>query len=433
MKWVCQFAGIAIAAAMILIPRTQAAAADNRLPSLPSGFPARSGETSLRHGDFAAARLAFEEAAARNPSDARAWWGLGRIQQLHFRREAARDLFSKAYRLAPLDPEIVRSYLDFVGDPNARSVLLRNLIAITENTHPESARWAQARLELEDRLAGRETGVLSSAYADYRIPLGGFRPAGSGERGLVVAVRVNGGRPLRLVLDTGARGILIHASAARDLGLEALVEAEVGGFGVGGAIKSTLSLARSLSLGDLEFRDCLVEVSANRIAAGVDGVLGPSLFERFVVRIDPRSQILQLTARKENEAPRGDQAVGLDRLLLVRAEVASGRAGWFLLDTGAAFTAVAADSVTPVARSGDLQLAGLQGIAGASRISQVWLRVAGKAMADSEAVALDLAGLSRKEGIEISGILGYSALSRWPLTIDFRTGRVQIGDADQSH
>ena len=426
MEWGRQVAAVAIAVAMVLIPRAQAS--DTSLPSTPPRLLPRSGEDSLRLGEFSDARSAFAEAAARNPEDARALWGLGRIELLHFRREAARDLFSKAYRLDPKDPTIIRSYLDFVADPAARSILLRNLIAVAKDSQPESARWALARLALESRLKGRDTGVLSSRYADYRIPLSGFRPSGSDNRGLVATVRVNGGRPLRLVLDTGARGILIHSSAARDLGLESLVESEVGGFGDGAATESTLSMARTISLGDLEFRDCLVEVAGRRTADGVDGILGPSLFERFLVRIDPRSQVLQLTARTGDETPVGDQALGLDRLLLVRTELAAGRAGWFLLDTGSAFTAVASNSSARAARGADQQLSGLQGTAAASRISPVWLRVAGRSMADSQAVALDLNAVSTKEGIELSGILGYSALSRLPLTIDFRSGRVQIGD-----
>ena len=56
------------------------------------------------------------------------------------------------------------------------------------------------------------------------------------------------------------------------------------------------------------------------------------------------------------------------------------------------------------------------------------LQVGGRVLAEHEAVALDLGRLSQREGVEISGILGYSTLSRWPVTIDFRSGMVRIGD-----
>src|SRR5690242_12343078 len=105
MEWGRQVAAVSIAVAMVLIPRAQAS--DTSLPSTPPRLLPRSGEDSLRLGEFSDARSAFAEAAARNPEDARALWGLGRIELLHFRREAARDLFSKAYRLDPKDPTII--------------------------------------------------------------------------------------------------------------------------------------------------------------------------------------------------------------------------------------------------------------------------------------------------------------------------------------
>jgi hypothetical protein len=39
-------------------------------------------------------------------------------------------------------------------------------------------------------------------------------------------------------------------------------------------------------------------------------------------------------------------------------------------------------------------------------------------------VALDLAPLSSREGVEISGVLGYSALSSRPFIVDYRHGEV---------
>src|SRR5260370_20352072 len=171
-----------------------------------------SGELSMRRGDFDAARHDLEIAASLNHANARAWWGLGRIEQLHFRRQAARDLFARAYRLDPSDPEILLSYLEYVSEPAARAVLLRNVVALSRDSEPERARHALGRLQTESRLAGREPGALASAYTTYRIPLTGFHPVGSGQHGLIVMARVNGGRPVRLVLDTGSPGLMLHPS-----------------------------------------------------------------------------------------------------------------------------------------------------------------------------------------------------------------------------
>ncbi len=390
------------------------------------------GELRFRRGDFDAARQAFEKAASLNPKDARAWWGLGRIELLYSRRESARGLFSRAWHLDPRDPEILLSCLDFVTDPAARSVMLRNVVALARISQPERAEWALARLAIEKRLAGRQAGTLDSPYTSYRIPLAGFRPAGARQFGLIVMARINGGRPLRLVLDTGARGIVVYRSSARGLALEPVVESQVGGLGTGGTAQSTLSLAETVALGDLRFRDCLIEVTNHQIASGADGVIGSGVLNGSWSESHP-AQGCWNWSRGAIRMPllcAGEQrAVNLGGLLLMRARTGSGSEGWFLVDTGAAFTAVDRDMAPVGLQSMPVDLSGAQGDAGASRLSLLSLHVAGRSLADPEAIAIDLDGISQHEGVEISGILGYSLLSRWPLTMDFHNGLVRIGDS----
>lgn len=61
------------------------------------------------------------------------------------------------------------------------------------------------------------------------------------------------------------------------------------------------------------------------------------------------------------------------------------------------------------------------------RISPIRLEVAGRTLIDSDPVAMSFAEISHREGVTISGILGYSALSRAPLTINYRDGLVDPG------
>jgi tetratricopeptide (TPR) repeat protein len=384
------------------------------------------GEVRFRRGDFEGAGRAFETALASNPDNARAWWGLGRIEQLHF-RPAARDLFAKAYQRDPRDPEIILSYLDFVQDPASRAVLLRNAAMLARSSMPERAEHTVARLKLEAYLEGRQPADLASPYTEYKIPLSAFHPSDAAQHGLIVTARFNGGRRVRLVLDTGARGILLHQSAARGLGLEALATATISGFGEDDALPANLMLARRVAFEKLEFRDCPVQVVRREITPGADGILGASLFERFRLRIDPHSRLLELTPGDETGPADMPRAVGLDRLLLVRANIDRGGDGWFLLDTGAAYTALSPSLSAPRSLPQRLGLNGMQGAAGALRLAPVGLRIGGRELAEREPVALDLAAISQREGVEISGILGYSTLSQWPVTIDFRSGLVRFG------
>src|SRR6266700_2135740 len=101
--------------------------------SLPSGRQpasnfAASGDIAFRKSDFASAESLYRRALAEDETCARAIWGLGRIEELNFRRAAARDHFAAAYRLDPRDPKIIRSYASVVTDRTVESLLLRNYL-----------------------------------------------------------------------------------------------------------------------------------------------------------------------------------------------------------------------------------------------------------------------------------------------------------------
>src|SRR4051794_15710292 len=106
----CQWIASAMAAGALA-----ALAADGTI-SVPRGGGVHAltlqGETRFRHGDLSGAHAAFEAAVRLEPEDARAWWGLGRVAELQFRRNDARDLFARAYCLDPRDTDIILSYLD---------------------------------------------------------------------------------------------------------------------------------------------------------------------------------------------------------------------------------------------------------------------------------------------------------------------------------
>jgi tetratricopeptide (TPR) repeat protein len=385
------------------------------------------GELRFRQGNFDRAREAFQNALQIDADHARSIWGLGRVEQIHFRPDAARAMFAKAFQRDARDPEIILSYLEYVSDRASRSILLQNVAVLSTGTDPRRAEDAVARLAIENRLGGKDTATLASDYTGYRIPLGEFHPSGSEPLGLLLTARINGGRPLRLLLDTGARTVLLHGSAARGLGLEPVVRSGLRGFGDRRPAEATLMLARSMAFGPLEFRDCPIEVSNDDLTPGADGIIGANLFERFLIRIDSRAHMLHLTPSEPGSGGDGPHAIGLDRLLLLQTHVEQGPGGWFLLDTGAAYTGLSPALSPPQLSMRSAQLAGMQGGASAFHLSPLELRVGRLALAERSPVSVDLSAISQREGVEISGILGYSTLRHEGLTIDFRSGVVRIG------
>jgi hypothetical protein len=395
------------------------------------GLLCLSGEIEFRRANFAAASSAFAGALERNPENARAHWGLGRIDQLHFRTDSARSHFLRAFALDNRDIDIILSYAEFVGDPTSRAILLRNVAMLAQHEQPERAEHAVAQLRILERLQGRTPGRLASPYATYRLPLTGFHPAGVHRDGLLIAVRINGGKPLRLLLDTGARGLLIDARSAKKLDLETITAGGLRGFGDSGSSGSRLALARTVSISDLVFEECLVEVSDHSLVDTADGVAGVDIFERFQIHLQPAAQVLELTPFADSAAGSGSSipALGLRNLLLVNARLDDGKEGLFLVDTGAAFTSVARRLV-PVQQGRPIDLQGAQGwLGGARRVGPLEFQVGGRSIVDMAPVALDLGQISQIEGVEISGILGFSVLGRSSLKIDLRNGTVDFARA----
>ena len=406
------------------------------------------GDIAFRKAEFDTAESFYRAAISVDPTCARAIWGLGRLEDLNFRRGAARDRFAMAFGLDPHDPQIIRSYSSVIPNRDAQTILLKNYIAVGSDM-PDDLESALGRIHMHQQLRSREIGILASPYRPYALPMTPFYPASSRPAGMLLRVSVNGGSPLRLIFDTGAGGVLIRSKAADKLGLEFLSASLVRGLGAREPTRARVALAQSLRIDDFNMRNCLIEVSDSAPAGDADGIIGAILFQRFLVRFNAAEKVLELLPFPSEEvdgfAPEWpwigrDRVVaqGMERfepvhrlghLLLVKAGVNKKRFGHFILDTGASFSSLSYDFARGHgASSGTMPIYGLSGRMDANRISPVQFHFAREPIVDGDVIALDLREVSRREGVEISGLIGYPALSRGVLTIDYRDGLIDIAD-----
>ena len=419
--------------------------------SLPNGqvaaYCAASGDIAFRKSDFASAESLYRRALAEDDACARAVWGLGRIEELNFRRAAARDYFASAFRLDPQDPRIIRSYASVVTDRAAESLLLRNYIAVGGDGL-EGTEFALGHIQMHQRLGNREIDMLDTPYQSYTLPISPAYPGSLRPAGMVLRVSINGAKPLRLLFDTGARGIMIRSRAAEKLELEFLGSSVVRGVGAGEPAQAWIGLAQSLRIENLRMRNCLIEVSAGLPPGDNDGVIGAAMFQRFLIRFNAGEQLLELLpfpdpmpgpfmperawhGHDRVVAPGMEQftkAHQVGHLLLVAAKVNREHSGYFLLDTGAAFSTLSLDLAGwRGAQSSVIPVSGLSGrAAGAVRVSPVRFQIARGTLVDADPVAFDLREMSRAEGVEISGLIGYPAISQGILTINYRDGLIDI-------
>jgi tetratricopeptide (TPR) repeat protein len=412
---------------------TEAAAAERAAPDQAETL-ALLGDVSFRRADFETAEGYFDAALAADSKCARAHLGLGRLDLLHFRRRSALQHFVAAYSLNPSDPEAVLAYSSAVSDPKQEASLLERYLAVGKGLPREARESALGRLQLLQRLGPRRLAVLDGPYGPYRLHMTDWVPQPGSALGVLLAVSINGGKPLHLLLDTGAPGIVISSRAAEGLGLEYLAEAGLRGVGESG-IETRKTLAGSVRVGDLHLQNCVVEVASGAVADQVDGVVGASLFQQFIIRLDARRKILELLPYPDEAARAGRESnvsAGMENLvpvfqaghlLLVNARFDAFSSGYLILDTGAAFSSVSR-RLTPVEEP-EFEVSGPGGgRATAYLAGPVRVRVGNRDLLDANAVALDFARLSNVHGVEISGLIGYPMLSRYALTLDYRDGLI---------
>ena len=404
------------------------------------------GDINFRRADFETADRYFSAALAIDPNCAQAHLGLGRLDQLHFRRRAALQRIVTAYGLNPNDPETVLAYSSLASDREQEMVLLKRFLALGAGMPREQLETVLGRLQFYRRLGSKRLAFLEGTYQRYLLPMDVWSARSGLANGLVLAVSVNGSKPLRLVFDTGAAEIAISPRSAEKLGLEYMADAGLRGVGQSG-VGARKTLAESVRIGDLRLRNCVVDVADRALADDIDGVIGANLFQQFIVRLDARRRTLellpypdeapwwqsqeQLWAGRDRRVPAGMESLTpvcqAAHLLLVNAKLDKDASGYLILDTGAAFSSVSRQMTVPFDEPPDFDVSGPGGgLVTAFRAGPIQLRLAGRDLTDPNAVALDFARLSNVHGVEISGMIGYPMLSRCTLTLDYRDGLIGL-------
>src|SRR6185369_6474155 len=100
----------------------------------------------------------------------------------------------------------------------------------------------------------------------------------------------------------------------------------------------------------------------------------------------------------------------------------------FLVDTGAGLTAISRElaDTLGLALGGAMDVVGLGGGVEARSASLSSVDLGGIVRKDVSVLVLDFAEMRRSMGLEVEGILGFSALNRYAVTFDFAHGALEI-------
>ncbi len=411
------------------------------------------GEVRFRRGEFAEADGEFKAALEWNPRFALAWWGLGRVAECTSMNKTAVEDFHRAYELNPNDPRILATWILRLSGQERIDALSRYeamlKVAGTDGTGDRNVlEELRQRVELAKAMNGRAGMTLASPYKTVEVPLDAFVSGATHQRTFGLEVLVNG-KPVRLVLDTGAAGILLSHPAAERVGLTRVADATVRG--IGDNTKMTggyRAIAERFRIGDVEYHDAAISVGDQSFIGIEDGLIGSNVLGEFLITLDfaggklrldplpgyhPGEEFQDRAVNSEAVSPQMESATRVFRfghLLLVPARVGNASNRLFVLDTGAASTLISyelAETVSNLNRDDKMALRGLNGRVGdVYQTGNLVLEFAGFEQKNLGMTAFDTWQLSHRLGTEISGFLGLPVLDLFTLTIDYRDGLVKF-------
>lgn len=249
--------------------------------------------------------------------------------------------------------------------------------------------------------------------------------------GAALKVRVNGGPPLRLLLDSGAQDLVLDRRAAARSGLSG--DAPFLLVGPGGEPSQALrSEVEILEAGTWSARHVSVVIAPRTVIAGLDGVAPLTLFNSYLIRLDLGSRMMELYPPPGLTAQRdpGDLEIRHRELLLVGATIES-EWTYFLLDTGACQNAISSRLARklgwrhPIASKVPMR-SGIASVDATPVPAVIRLRIGEIDLRVDPAVAVDLSAASQYNEIEIGGLIGFPTLRDRILTVDYQRSLVHL-------
>ena len=440
------------------------------------------GRVEYRRSEFGEAERSFLAAKKIDPNQVDPYLGLNRLYRTALLYRRAYDQIQKAHAIAPNDLGVQRTWLAMLP----RSERINALEAYLAAPHPENKEEnanLQAWLDYLKATAGQPVHACKLANAvektETRLEAMLRDPKHMAGYGLTVKLNDHG---QRLLLDTGASGVIINRRAAEKAGLKQVSKFEFGGIGDKGKREGYSAVVDDIRIGELDFKDCVVTVSEKSMGLDEDGLIGADVFSSYLVDIDFPAERLRLSPlpkrpedvetkallasdsisdtddEAESHAAKNTAEVGkpsataqaaphlpYDRYiapemanwsrvyrighnLIIPTRVNDSKTMMFILDTGAfsnTMSPTAAREVTKVRGDDSFKVKGLSGeVNKVYRADKASLQFGNLRQPNEDIATFDISGVSRNLGVEISGFLGFTTFRLVEMKIDYRDGLV---------
>jgi tetratricopeptide (TPR) repeat protein len=411
------------------------------------------GTALLRSGEFRNSIEALYTAVKFNGKEALAIAGLSEIEYYEHRTRNSYDGLKKAISIDPMEPDYYLSLARACSRLeiyNEAADAYQRFLDVTPKTDVERRARIRGLIDFY-RYLGNTKIHRTSGKEVVTVPfeLVNHRP--------FITLTVNGGTPLRFVIDTGASLSVISDTTAQRLGIKPIARGgnarAVGGSGV---FPIVYGLLDSIAIGEAKIEAIPIYIRTIYSAEDTpeiekaDGYIGLSVLANYGVTLDYQAKQMTLDRSPIREEPvNADAAKGADPPSIVGDQIngfevpirstSGGLASAethlpnlnrplnFIIDTGATTTVVSKAAVQRHELEGlkikgeTIRVIGAAGIEeGVETLGLSALTVNGLRKNNSRAVILSLEAVNETSGFEQHGILGGDYLEHFRVAIDLR-------------
>ena len=402
------------------------------------------GEFAFYTGDMPQAEKLFKAALKIKDSTPRAYYGISRLYRAASLYRAARLACLKAHEVDPDDALIMRTWLGYAS-PEKRKELFGPFVAAHPWLYKRNTERRESIAAVRKATENRKLFETDGPAEPATIHLSRLLRTPTLIRGVGLELRIDGGRPLRLLFDTGASGIVVKQSAIDKAELDHLGSGEAWGIGDKGTRSSFAAIAPTCQIATLKFKTCLIEALEGKgpIAGDEDGLIGADFFSNYLVTVD----FEKLSMHLEPLPPREPNPQGYDRSvppsesqftpvfrfgheLFVSTKVNDKCTGLFLLDTGAGLSNI--DSTfarlsTKIHGDSWVKVRGVSGdVKNVFEADKAELQFGRFRQRNLGLTAFDLNNAPEHQEVRMAGVLGYPVLALFRLTLDYRNGLVNF-------
>jgi hypothetical protein len=414
------------------------------------------GEVELRQGE---PWNAVKTALASNTLDQcnpRTLLLFSRLAALNSQYATARKMLLKAHQIDSEDPEIRAAWINTLPVEQRITEMEAYLAAPRGDTAAEKSELQTDLNHLRPWAAEpRKPCTMVSTVATAEIP---FVPTLDKSDRIVAfgpPVKVNN-HAVRLFIDTsynarlpidGGSGLLISRAAAQHSGLKAIYQNDVAGTGGQPARSGFVGIADSISIGDIEFHNCAVQVMDVNFPNGGEGIIGLKILSSYLITLDFPGKKLVL----ETLPARPQEMVATDGLynrytapamkdytpilvtgsdLILPLSLNGKPPMLFLVDNavGASVTSPGAGyELTTGHKDPKFEARDFKELMSSIyTIQDATLNFAGVSLKETPIYPFDTSIFTDDAGMEISGLIGDKTLTRTTIHIDYRDGLIKF-------